>query len=215
MNTAAIHIEGPFAAYWETRNSKFKYNIRSRRKRLERCGLTPHLEIITNPNDIEAALDDYSRVEGIGWKGRSGTSLDRDLVARRFYLDILRNFAATGRTRIYRYYYRDKIAATDLCIGDEKDLFVLKIAYDEEESHTAPSFLLRQEQIKHTIDVEKVPRIEFYGPLMDWHRPWATQVRPMYHINYYRCHFLRLAHQKMKESRRGREPGAILPTNDT
>jgi len=48
---------------------------------------------------------------------------------------------------------------------------------------------------RYVVDKEKLNRIELYGPLMDWHQRWATEVRTMYHVNCYRSNLLRLLHE--------------------
>ena len=204
MRTAAIEIGNPFADYWETRKQHFRHDLKRRRRRLARECKEASLQIATRPDAVRSAFEEYCDLEHRGWKGQNGSSIEQDGTAKRFYGNMLENFAKQGNARIFQYLYNDRLVASDLCIRDANTLVVLKIAYDETESATSPALLMREEQVRHVAEHENIGKIEFYGPLMDWHERWATEITQMYHINAYRFQLIRVAHQRQTDLRNHR-----------
>jgi hypothetical protein len=104
----------------------------------------------------------------------------------RYYAEMLKRLSLRGESRIYRYWYNEKLVAMDLCIQRDETLVILKTAYDESQKTSSPALLMRQESLKHIFDEGKIKQIEFYGRIMDWHRKWTEAVKTMYHVNCYR-----------------------------
>jgi hypothetical protein len=90
-------------------------------------------------------------------------------------------------------------------------MIVLKTTYDETERRTSPALLLKQELFQQLFD-DRTTRIEWYGPLMDWHRHWSneTTVRTLYGLHQYRWPWLGFA---VRQRRHLRSSGLIGPTN--
>jgi hypothetical protein len=76
--------------------------------------------------------------------------------------------------------------ASDLCLERDRTLFILKTAYDESVQGLSLGLLLHQEIFQRTFDEGRISIIEFYGQLRDWHTKWTSDVRTMYHINFFR-----------------------------
>lgn len=208
MKTPATIIDTSFSDYWTGRSQNLKHNLRKSRSRLAREGKTPSLEIVVAPGSIDSAFDEYCIMENAGWKGKNGSSIELHPAMKRFYRKVMANFAQHGNTQIYRYCYDDRLVATDLCIKSHQTLIVLKITYEESEGASSPSSLMREEETRYAVDQQKINRIEFYGPLMDWHQRWATEVRTMYHVNCYRFSFLRVLHEYRVNMRQAPENSA-------
>jgi hypothetical protein len=203
ITTPSIHINTSYSIYWKSRKAHFKQNLRRRRKLLLTSGRIPLLEILSSTDSSNIAFDDFCKIEHSGWKGKEGVSLEHNRLIKQCYQDIINNFFRNGNALIYKYFYDNRIAAMDICLKNYNTLFVFKTTYDEAESVTGPAFLMREEQLRSMFDQGKVgPRIEFYGPLMDWQRRWATEVRTMYHLNCYRFNFIREINEKIKAIQR-------------
>jgi len=186
IRTARITIDGDFGKYWEHRGKNLKHNMKRQHNRLAKDGITTRLRTVTNPEDIQQAIKDYGKIESAGWKADLGTAISHENTQGRFYEDILTTFADSGQTRIYQYYYNDKLVSSDLCICDDKTLIILKTTYDEAHSKTSPALLMRKEYFEHIFSDKQFRTIEFYGKVMDWHTKWSDEYRTLYHLNYFR-----------------------------
>ena len=184
--TGWVDVAGTFDAYWEARGKNLRTNMRKQRTKLDAEGVQVVFDTLRGDADVASAITDYGRLEAAGWKAGTGTSVQPDNVQGRFYTQMLRNFCASGRCRIWRLRFGDKVVAMDLCIEAGPTLVVLKTAFDPEYRNVSPAFLMRQEAFRQVFDEGRIKRIEFYGRLMEWHTRWTEQSRVLYHVNLYR-----------------------------
>jgi CelD/BcsL family acetyltransferase involved in cellulose biosynthesis len=206
INTSYIDITGSFDAYWEARGKNLRQNTRKQRNKLAADGITAHLECITDPAQVAQALVDYGLLESAGWKAGTGTAIAPDNAQGRFYQQMLHNFCAQGRGRIYRYGFNDKVVAMDLCIDNGPMVVVLKTAYDESLRTVSPSTLMRQDQFAQWWAEGRFQRIEFYGKTMEWHTRWTEHERALYHATAFRWSILRTLRQRLAGAKRAPAP---------
>lgn len=200
ITTARIAVTDSFDDYWNARGKNLRANLRKQRKRLAADGVLTRLEVLARPAQMAAAVSDYGRLEGAGWKAREGTAVDAGNVQGRFYTRMLEAFAADGGARVYRYWFGERLAAMDLCILERDTLVILKTAYDEDLSGAlSPALLMREEACRALFNEGRFARIEFYGRVMEWHTRWTDEVRTLYHLNYYRWPALARAHALLRE----------------
>jgi len=205
--TAAIDIRAPFDEYWQTCDKKMRDNVRWRRNRLRKKGIETRLEVLTAESDMARGVADFGRIESAGWKGEQGTAVHAENAQGRYYTEMLEAFARRGEARVYRYFLDGELAATDLCIGGDGVLIVLKITYDEAQRTHGPNVLLREAEFRDVFDAGAFRRIEFYGRVRDWHTKWTDDVRTLFHVTCYRWGALRRVWQAVKTVRnRARTP---------
>jgi CelD/BcsL family acetyltransferase involved in cellulose biosynthesis len=189
--TARIDVEGSFDDYWSARGKNLRNNLKKQRSRLAADGIEPRLEVVTQAEEMAAAVADYGRLEGAGWKARSGTAVDAGNGQGRFYTRMLEAFAVEDGARAYRYWFGERLVAMDLCILERDTIVILKTSYDESlGSALSPALLMREEACRGLFDEGRIARIEFYGRVMEWHTRWTDQVRTLYHLNHYRWSLL-------------------------
>jgi hypothetical protein len=186
IDTSWIDVQGPFDAYWKARGSQLRQNMRTQRTRLARDRMTASLEVVTSPELVASAIDDFGRLESAGWKGAEGTAVHPANDQGRFYRAMLEDFCRTGAGRIFLYRFGDRVVAVDLCIESRDVQVGLKTTYDESLKGLSPSSLLRQEAYRQIFEEGRIRRIEFYGRRMDWHKRWTERSRTLYHVNFYR-----------------------------
>ena len=116
-----------------------------------------------------------------------GTAIAADNAQGQFYRALLEAYARTGDAVAYRYFYNDRLVATDLCVRGNGIINWLKTTYDETQQTSSPAALLRQESFKLAFDDPGLRLLEFYGPVKDWHTKWADEARTMYQWNLYRA----------------------------
>jgi CelD/BcsL family acetyltransferase involved in cellulose biosynthesis len=183
IDTAWVDIDSDFDSYWEARGKNLRSNMRKQRSKLEADGEALCFDRLSSPEEVDAALIEYGRLETAGWKGSSGTAVHPDNAQGRFYGRMMRSFCAEGRAEIWRLRFGDKTVAMDLCIQSGSTLVILKTAFDPSYRTVSPAFLLKQEAFKQLFDEGRLRRIEFYGRLMEWHTRWTTNARTLYHVN--------------------------------
>jgi CelD/BcsL family acetyltransferase involved in cellulose biosynthesis len=201
IDTARITLAGGFDAYWQGRGKNLRANLKKQRARLAKEGVQARIEVSRASTDVAAAVADFGRLEGAGWKARAGTAVNIDNAQGRYYRAMLEAFCARGAGSIYRYWFDGQLVAMDLCVEDGDSIVVLKTAYDESvPSHYSPTLLMREEACRRLFDEGRFARIEFYGKVMEWHLRWTDEIRALYHMNYYRWPALAFLHTLLHTS---------------
>ena len=195
IRTARIAVPASFEEYWAQRGKNLRHNIKRQHNKLAREGVCTRLETLSQPDLMAAAVDDYSELELSGWKGQEGSAVHPDDRQGRFYKSMLRSFAEQGEAVVYRYYFDDKLVASDICIVRNGVLIILKTAYDESRKGVSPSQLMRYDAFRSAFNEGGITSVEFYGAVKDWHTKWSDEVRTMYHVNWYRWPSIARYHQ--------------------
>lgn len=186
IDTPWVEIGGGFDAYWAARGKNLRTNMRKQRDRLAEQAVQTRMEILRRPQDMARAVADYAALESKGWKAEGGTALSEEHPQTRFYREMLARCAQRDVARIYRYFFSEQLVATELCLEYAGELAILKTTYDESITWFSPASLLRQEMFAELFGRQTVGRVEFYGPLKDWHKRWTELARGVYHANVYR-----------------------------
>jgi CelD/BcsL family acetyltransferase involved in cellulose biosynthesis len=198
--TARIEVSGKFEDFWRQRGKNLRHTVKRQRNKLARAGVDVRFEILTEPAAMAGAVGDYGAMESAGWKGEGGTAVHGDNHLGRFYTRVLEDFAQHGGAEVWRYWYDDKLVATDLCIHHAGTLIILKTTYDESERATSPAHLMRHEALSDIFDNQRFHRIKFYGRVKDWHTKLTDDVRTMFHVNRYRWPILANLHDVKPEA---------------
>lgn len=187
IQTAWVPIRGSFDEYWSARGKNLRQNMKKQRNKLEKENIATRLEILRQPEQMAQAVADYGQLESASWKAEGGTAVHPDNAQGKFYRSMLEGFCREGKGVVYRYFYGDRLAATDLCIEGGGALIILKTTYDESiAAGTSPALLMRYEAFPQIFEEKRLDRVEFYGRVMDWHTRWTEEIRTLYHVNAYR-----------------------------
>lgn len=195
--TSRILVEGDHDQFWKARSRNTRQNLKRQRNRLDREGITPRLEKITEPAEMRRVIEDYGRIEASGWKGNTGTAVSMENAQGSFYLSVMERFARRHRAVAYRYWYNDDLAAMDLCIHNGRVVVILKTTYNEKIKASSPAMLMHQEIFASIFDERPFEVIEFYGRTLDWHRKWTRDERSLYHMSIYRNGLLKFLHRNL------------------
>ena len=185
IETAQVPVSGSFDDYWAQRGKNLRQNMRRQRNKLTREDVTPSLNVITSPKEIEESIRAYGQLESLGWKNEGNTAVSIDNNQGQFYKELLERFCEKDNGVVFQYFYNDLLAATDLCISNDKSIVILKTTYDESIKTTSPAILMKQDSFKYIFENKLAKDIEFYGKTMEWHTKWSDSIRHMYHINQY------------------------------
>lgn len=189
MQTAYVPVTGDFSTYWSARHN-LKANLKKQRSKMTRDGIRPRMEAVREADKMRAAVTAYGEMEARGWKGAGAVRPDN--AQGKFYAELLESLARRGEATVYRYLFNDKLVASDLCVHRNGVVVVLKTTYDETENKLSPALLLKEEMLQEFFKDERTTRVEWYGPLMDWHRRWSDQttIRALYDARWYRWSWL-------------------------
>lgn len=183
--TMAIRCDGNFDAYWQRRPAGLRQNIGRYLRRLEADGKQIHHVILTMPEQMAGAVDRYGVLESSGWKGADGTAISSGTKQERFYADLLATLAARGEAEVHELWVDDGLAASRLAIRTPHRLVMLKTTYDEHLAIYAPGRILLYRAIEHSFTGHPGSSIEFCTDVTRDQAQWATETRPISHVDVY------------------------------
>ena len=175
-------LESPFiplATRWEEQQarlqSKFKANLRRRRKKLEERGKVT-FERVSGGTLLDAKLEEGFALERSGWKGQRGTAMAQDPKTRGFYTELARHLSYRGELALYFLRLDGRAVAFHFGIESAGRYYLLKPGYDETLKECSPGQLLMEEVLRACVNAG-LSELDFLGPDMPWKRDWTERVR--------------------------------------
>lgn len=156
-------------------SSKFRANVRRRRRKLEERGAVTY-ERYTGGPELAARLEEGFALEASGWKGERGSAMGQSPQTRGFYTELAREAAARGELVLSFLRLDGRAVAFHFALARERRYFLLKPGYDETLGECSPGQLLMEEVLKDCTargDLE----FDFLGPDMSWKRDWTDTAR--------------------------------------
>ncbi|MEN9846321.1 MAG: hypothetical protein RIS36_1468 [Pseudomonadota bacterium] len=137
-------------------------------------------------NDFdESFFQEFLHLEGAGWKGRAGGSIDRDPTIIEFYREALGRAASKGHLRMCALTLNGRRVAMELALVTANTCYSPKIAYDESLSKFGPGQLMVRRIIQNLAD-QGIERYDLLGPRARHKALWAGEVRPHAHCFIFR-----------------------------
>ena len=99
-------------------------------------------EVLSQGTDLDAALEEFLRLEASGWKGERGTALASRSGDAAFFDRSCASLHEAGRLQLWRFGTPDRTAAMACAVIAGDTVFHLKVAYDEEFAHFSPGVQL-------------------------------------------------------------------------
>ncbi len=199
--TMAVANEGSFEEYFNTRPRKLRSNLRRYAKRLQQDGFNERLELVTDPEAVAHAVDQHGDIETAGWKGSEGTAMHRDNIQGQFYRAYMRELASRGRGFVYRLWLNERMVACWLIVTGGEMGVMLKTAYVEDLAKYSVGRLVLIRTLEALFGRPDLRRLEFYTNANVDQLEWATDSRPIYHMNFYRYVLLRHGRQAARRAR--------------
>jgi CelD/BcsL family acetyltransferase involved in cellulose biosynthesis len=156
-------------------SSKFRANLRRRKKKLEAdLGPVSFERVEARGAALEAALDEGFALESAGWKGELGTAIACDHALRRRYLMLAQAWQARGEAAICFLKAGGRRVAFHFALLEDGIYYLFKPGFDPSLSHYGLGHLLIDAVIR-----ELRPReLDFLGDDMPWKREWTETLRP-------------------------------------
>lgn len=170
----------PLPFEWEELNgrldSRFRQNLRRRRRRLEEQGPVS-FETIRGLDGLDEALEDAFAIEASGWKGRGGSAIRSQPETTGFYAAWARQLAHAGRLRLSFLKVGNKRIAFHFAHVTRGRYHLPKCGFNEGWRECSPGQLMMVDVLRQCIE-EHVETFEFLGHMMTWKRDWTPLVRP-------------------------------------
>jgi hypothetical protein len=184
--TTFVDVSGQFADYWAARPKNIRATIRKALQQLEQDRLETQLDVLTDVQDMDKAVDRHADLESRGWKGKMGTAIGRGNVQGSFYKELMSEFARKSAACVYQLFFDNSLIASLLTLKQSGMQVVLKTAYDESHSKYAPGRLIDYLMLQKAFVAPDVDVVENYTQASRIDLKWATGSRPIFQINYYR-----------------------------
>ncbi|MCG8693278.1 MAG: GNAT family N-acetyltransferase [Minwuiales bacterium] len=160
-----------FDDYMAGRDAALRNTLRRKHRKLER-DFAVDLRIVTQPDDVDAAMDSYDAVYAASWKEPEP------------YPDFTRGLAhaaaAVGALRLGLCFLDGAPAAAQLWLVAGGQATIFKLAHDERFGKTSVGTVLTAEMARHTLEVDRVAEIDFGRGDDSYKQLWLGQRREMW-----------------------------------
>ncbi|MBX3520628.1 MAG: GNAT family N-acetyltransferase [Xanthobacteraceae bacterium] len=139
--------------------SKKLKELRRQRNRLADDGEV-RFSVSVSPQQTEAALDAFMKLEAAGWKGKRGTALAAQEGLSRFIREAARKLGPQGKFEVATLTRGAETVAAGLVVRHGVRAYFFKTAYDERLSKCSPGVQLTLELTKHFCADEQVMSVD-------------------------------------------------------
>jgi CelD/BcsL family acetyltransferase involved in cellulose biosynthesis len=164
--------------YSKSRRKTLKRN----RRRLESYGSVEFRLHRPEPGDSRA-VEEFLRLESLGWKGDQGTAMATDANHARFCRELVTGFAARGQVIFGELTVDDRPVASTLNLLSGESLFAFKIGWDPEFAECSPGTLSELNLLEHCHEVPGLNQIDscakpgsYVENVWPWRRKLTTGV---------------------------------------
>jgi|CXWL01.1.fsa_nt_gi CelD/BcsL family acetyltransferase involved in cellulose biosynthesis len=164
--------------------TKFRANLRRRRKRLSEVGDVT-VERLSGEALNEGHLEEALALESRGWKGQQGSAAGLSPQAHGFHRDLFREPAHHQRLVLYRLQVSGKTIAFHYGIDLNRVFSLVMTSYDESFAEFSPGHLLTEEVLKDCA-ARGITRFDFLGCDLPWKLEWTSLIRPHHWLFIFR-----------------------------
>ena len=214
--SAYLAIDGAWADHEQKMAKSVRKQLRSQRNRLGRQG-DVRLEVLTDPDEVAAALPEAFEIERRSWKGERGTAIACNPTLVGFYSELARIAARLGWMRLSFLRVDQTRAAFEYGLQYNRRFHSVKIGYDAERFRKfSTGRLLVMDSIVRCFD-ERLAEFDFIGPLTNTQAHWRPLTREIGWLFVYRNSLLSRLHYAVKfgiNPLAKRVLGWLRPTSD-
>ena len=173
-----VDIDGnTWDAYEKGLGKNLRKSLRRCRRRLEEEGRLT-LDIFDGTEGLDELLVEGFRIEGSGWKGAEGTSINAHPATRRFYTDVAHWATERGWLRLAFLRLDGRTLAFDYCIECNRTHYAIKTGYDPAYERLSPGKVLRYLMLARAFS-EEFASYEFLGTFAPWKQQWTNAYREL------------------------------------
>lgn len=143
----------------EALGSKKLKELRRQRNRLADDGEV-RFSVSVSPQQTEAALDQFLKLEAAGWKGKRGTALGAQEGLSRFIKEAARKLAPAGKFEVATLTRGADVVASGIVVRHGDRAYFFKVAYDERLSKCSPGVQLTLDLTRYLCADEAVRSVD-------------------------------------------------------
>ena len=171
-----ITLDGTWEAFLNSRPGRFRYNLRSRLRRLQERGKVT-FRVVTNPREVRWAIVALTELHARRWKGQhTSTIFSSSSAARRFYAEAARKYAEREMLDLTLLEVDGCPVAGSLGFVDGDTYYYYVPAFEPELAPLAPSSLLLSHLIERSFE-RGLRRFDFMLGDEPYKARWATEER--------------------------------------
>lgn len=170
-----IELPSSFGELMRGLSTKFKANLRRRRKRLAEKGEIS-LERVAGAALSERQLDECLALERSGWKGRQGSAVSQSQATHGFHVALLQAAAFRDQLSLFVLKLEGKPIAFHYGLTSHDVYSLVMTSYDELFKEFSPGHLLTEEVLKDCIG-RGLREFDFLGCDLPWKLDWTRTVR--------------------------------------
>jgi CelD/BcsL family acetyltransferase involved in cellulose biosynthesis len=172
----AIALDGSWETYLKTRPGRFRYNLRSRLRRLGEQG-SVHFRTVTQPGQVAPALAALTDLHARRWHGQhTATIFSSSAAARRFYAEACTRYAERGLLDLTLLEVGGRVVAGSLGFVDRATYYYYLPAWEPSLAPLAPSSLLLGYLVERAYTLG-LKRFDFMLGDEQYKANWATEDR--------------------------------------
>lgn len=175
MQTPYIPLGEPLEQVMGRLTSKFRSNLRRRRKKLGEVGAVA-FERVTGGPELLARLDEGFALEAAGWKGREGTAIANHAATRQFYTTLAEASAEQGTLSLFFLRAGGRAVAFYFALTHGGVCYLPKLGFDETLGQASPGHLILEDVLGDCCS-RNLKEFDFLGPNMPWKQDWTEKVR--------------------------------------
>ena len=171
-----IALDGSWDEYLKTRPGRFRYNLRSRLRRLAEQGEV-RFRTVSRPSEVAAALVTLTELHARRWHGQhTATIFSSSAAARRFYAEACTRYAQRGLLDLTLLEVGGRAVAGSLGFIDRDTYFYYLPAWEPSLAPLAPSSLLLGHLVERAYGLG-LRRFDFMLGDEPYKARWATEDR--------------------------------------
>lgn len=179
-----LRVDGNQDQYQSSLSRNFRSNQRKAANKL-RTLEGVETAFVTGQDASSAQLSEFIPVEASGWKGRSGTAIQKssDLIA--FYTTLTTRLADAGWLEWHFLRAEGRAIAANLAVHFNRSIFVWKLGYDEDYRRYSPGGMLFQSLLDRVFADPDIDEINLLTN-EPWYDNWRMEEREFYRIRFYK-----------------------------
>jgi hypothetical protein len=162
-----------FAQYLEGLPSVLKNTLARKKKKLEKSGRAK-IQIITNNDGLDAAIEAYNKVYLASWK--------KPEPYPHFVPELIRKCSELGALRMGLVHIDGEPAAAQFWIVHNGNALIYKLAYDEKFADLSVGTILTATLMQHVIDVDRVAVVDYLTGDDSYKKDWMSLRRERWGI---------------------------------
>lgn len=170
-----LNVGQDWSSYLESRHGKLRSTLKRKGKKFAAAGGA--LEIVTGPERLEQAIDDFNLVYSRSWKKPEPYA--------QFIPGLVRWLAAQGWLRLGIARLEGKPVAAEIWIVAHGKANIFKLAHDQGYSFFAPGTLLTAHLMQHVIDIDRVGEVDYLTGDDPYKQSWMDRRRERWGIVAY------------------------------